>query len=346
MRGSPAVEYAYNALTCVMKAKEGEKALIVYDDVKKEVGRVFTQASLHASLYTRTMLLKTAPNTFRTELSPSLKQAISVNPPNLAINLLRGPAEETPFRIKLIASETSENRIRLGHGPGITLDMLTEGALALSSSEYAQMDFQANTIISAAKGAEYIEITTPQGTNVTLSIRGRGFFKDTTITPTKWGNLPTGEVTVGPVEDSLEGKIVCDMAIGGIGPLHKNLTIVCKAGRAILLDGGSTRVLNRVKTALSTDAMASVVGEMAIGLNPKARIVDEFVETEKVYGTAHIAFGRNIDYPTGGANDSANHMDFLMSEPTVVAVFPDEKIELVRDGRIIIQSTGKSTSMT
>jgi leucyl aminopeptidase (aminopeptidase T) len=92
--------------------------------------------------------------------------------------------------------------------------------------------------------------------------------------------------------------------------------------------------------------MASVVGEMAIGLNPKARIVDEFVETEKVYGTAHIAFGRNIDYPTGGANDSANHLDFLMSEPTIVAVFPDEKRELVRDGRVIIQSTGKNTSVT
>ncbi len=340
MRGSSAVEYAYNALTHVMKAKKGEKALIIWDDVKEEVGRVFTQASLHASLYTRTMLLKTAPNTFRTELSPLLKRAITIKPPNLAINLLRGPAEETPFRIKLIASETKENRVRLGHGPGITLDMLTEGALALSSSEYAQMDRQANAIISATKGAKHIEITTPQGTNVTLSIRGRGFFKDTTITTTKWGNLPTGEVTVGPVEDSLEGTIVCDMAIGGIGPIREKLIILCEEGRATHVEGVSTRVLDRVKTALSTDAMASVVGEMAIGLNPKARIVDEFVETEKVYGTTHIAFGRNIDYPTGGANDSANHMDFLMSEPTVVAVFPDEKIELVRDGRVIIQSTG------
>ena len=228
--------------------------------------------------------------------------------------------------------------------------MLTEGTLALSTSEYAQMDLQANTIISATKEAEYIEITTPQaraqGTNVTLSIRGRGFFKGTTITTTKWGNLPTGEVTVGPLEDSLEGTIVCDMAVGGIGPIREKLIIVCKEGRATHLEGVSTHVENRVKTALSTDAMASVVGEMAIGLNPKARVVDEFVETEKVYGTTHIAFGRNIDYPTGGANDSTNHMDFLMSEPTIVTVFPDEKIELVRDGRIIIQSTGKSTSVT
>lgn len=336
MRESQAVKYAYNALTNVMDANEGEKTLIICDDVKEKVGGVFTLASLKSSLYTRTIILKTEPNKFRTELLKSLKQAVSFNPPDLAINLLRGPAEETPFRIKLITLETIERRIRLGHGPGITLDMLTDGALALRNDEYEKMDAQANSIISATRGALKIEIKTPQGTNINLSIQGRGFFKDTTITKKKWGNLPTGEVTVGPVEDSLEGKIVCDMAIGGIGLIQKNLIIVCEKGRVIRLEGGSKRVLKKVRMVLSTDNMASVVGEMAIGLNPKARIVNEFLETEKVYGSAHIAFGRNIDYPTGGKNNSTNHIDFLMSEPTVIVGFPDGKgIELVRDGRLI-----------
>jgi leucyl aminopeptidase (aminopeptidase T) len=35
-------------------------------------------------------------------------------------------------------------------------------------------------------------------------------------------NLPTGEVVVAPFEDSLEGKLVCGMAIGGTGPINKH----------------------------------------------------------------------------------------------------------------------------
>jgi leucyl aminopeptidase (aminopeptidase T) len=58
------------------------------------------------------------------------------------------------------------------------------------------------------------------------------------------------------------------------------------------------------------------VGEFAFGINPKARLIEEFLETEKIIGTVHIAFGDNTDFP-GGKNDSANHMDFLMDEPTV-----------------------------
>ena len=62
--------------------------------------------------------------------------------------------------------------------------------------------------------------------------------------------------------------------------------------------------------------MARVVGEFAFGINPKARFVEEFLESEKIKGTIHIAFGDNLDFPSG-QNNSANHMDFLISSPTV-----------------------------
>ena len=44
--------------------------------------------------------------------------------------------------------------------------------------------------------------------------------------------------------------------------------------------------------------------------------MEEFLEAEKMLKTIHIAFGNNSDMP-GGKNHSQNHMDFLISKPTV-----------------------------
>ncbi|MDQ1279548.1 MAG: hypothetical protein QG670_810 [Thermoproteota archaeon] len=336
MAKEKAVEYACNAFREVMDAYSGEKLLILCDDVRRDVGWIFAEAGLETGLNTRLITLKTNPKEFRKKLPESLIEAIVQTKPDVAVNCLRGPAEETLFRIKLIHLETKDKTVRLGHGPGITLDMLTEGALALNTEEYQVMNTHSDEIIALTEGAKEIRITTPGGTDVRLSIERRGFFKDMNITREKWGNLPTGEVAVGPIENSLEGILVCDMAIGGIGLLKKPVTIVCKEGKAQSVRGDDEGVVSKVKENLSIDQLASVVGEMAIGMNPKARVIKEFLETEKVYGTAHIAFGSNIDYPTGGKNNSANHMDFLMDKPTVVASFSNgREREIVATGRII-----------
>ena len=110
--------------------------------------------------------------------------------------------------------------------------------------------------------------------------------------------------------------VVCDMAIGGIGPLKTPFTITAKNGTVKNTSSRDADVRKRVDESLATDDMAKVVGEFAFGINPKARFVEEFLETEKIQGTIHIAFGDNTDYPSG-KNNSANHMDFLISKPTV-----------------------------
>jgi hypothetical protein len=330
-----AVHNIKNALTHIMTAGHGETILILYDDVKEDLGSLFMEASESASLYVTAIKLNTRPNTYRIKVPSMVSTAINTNSPQLVINLLRGPAEETPFRIKLIALETRQRNIRLGHGPGITLDMVTKGALALQPRDYRTMNQLADKIIAQTRNAIGIHLTTPQGTDATFSIKGRRFFKDTVITPEMWGNLPPGEVTIGPIEDALNGEIVCDVAIGGIGLIDQNLTITCQNGHAVDITG-RTEVVEKVKRAFSRDDMAQVIGELAFGINPKAQISAEFLESEKTYGTAHVAFGRNTDYPTGGKNASTNHMDFLMAYPSITALFPTEELEIAKDGKIII----------
>ena len=311
-------EAAKNALKCVLEARKKESLVIFCDDVRAEVGESFHEGALGLGLETNLVMFETREGVFRSELPQKYLNFLTTQRPSIYINLLRGIREETPFRIKLINSETSDHITRLGHCPGITLDMLNQGALALTTREHQKMQAFAVALMQNLENAAAIEVTNPSGTNLTFSVENRAFFTDTKLDwkTMKWVNLPTGEVIVAPVETSLEGRLVCDMAIGGIGGLDTPLTINVERGAVQAAYSENADVQKRVAESLATDAMAKVVGEFAFGINPKARFVEEFLETEKIRGTVHIAFGDNLDYPSG-KNNSANHMDFLMGCPTV-----------------------------
>lgn len=328
-----ATEAAKNALQCVLEAKEGERIIIFCDKEKINVGKAFTTGALKLGLQTRLAPLEAKPNSFRDDIPPKIVELIEKQPPDIYINLLRGIREETPFRIKLIKMETHTRKARLGHCPGVTIDMLTEGALALTVEEHMKMQNFAEKLIQSLRQAERVEITNPAGTNVSLGVEGRPFFTDTIIDwkTMKWMNLPTGEVIVAPREDSLEGEFVCDLAIGGIGLLKAPVKLTINNGKVQTVFSKDEETLKRVKASLNTDESSDVVGEFAFGINPKARLTEEFLEAEKYMGTIHIAFGNNADMP-GGRNQSKNHMDFLISKPTVKIFGKDFSRIVLADG--------------
>ncbi len=327
---------ARNALECVLEAKKGQSIVIFCDDEKMDVGKAFANGALKLGLQTRLTQLKTDANVFRKEIPPQITEILK-QAPDIYINLLRGTREETPFRIKLTKMETEDNKTRLGHCPGVTLDMLTDGALALTTEEHRQMQRFAQSLIQKLSQAVKVKITNPAGTDVILSVEGRPFFTDTIIDwkTMKWMNLPTGEVIVAPLENSLEGTLVCDMAIGGIGPIKTPVKLTVRNGVVQDSSSENQQLLTDVRDTLNTDEWSNVVGEFAFGINPKARFVKEFLEAEKILGTIHIAFGNNTDMP-GGKNKSKNHMDFLVSKPTVKIFNKDgSSMDVLVDGSFL-----------
>jgi len=331
-------EATKNALECVLEAIPGESIVIVCDDEKKEIGKAFADGALALNLWTRLMTLKTSEKT-RIEISPNLLEVVTRNKPDIFINLMRDTREETPFRIKIIGAETRDHKSRLGHCPGITLSMLTEGALALTLQEHRNMQSFASKLMQTLAKAVKVKITNPAGTNLSLSVEKREFFTDTRMDweSMRWMNLPTGEVIVAPIENSLNGKLVCDMAIGGIGPLKNPLEIHAKNGKSEKITCNDKNVLRRVEDTLTSDEWSNIVGEFAFGINPKARFTQEFLEAEKIVGTIHIAFGKNIDMP-GGKNASRNHMDMLVSKPTVnVTMDDDSELTVLKEGHFKVK---------
>jgi len=310
-------EAARNALERVLDAVAGESIVIVCDDEKNDVGQAFAEGALALGLWTRLVILETGKE-MRKEIPLWLLEILTHQKPNIFINLMRGKREETPFRIKITKLETRDRRSRLGHCPGVTIDMLTDGALSLTSEGHREMQSFAQRLLRTLEGVVRIDLNTPSGTKLSLSVNDRPFFTDTKLDwkTMKWMNLPTGEVLAAPVESSLSGRLMCDMAIGGIGPLKTPVELAVKNGQVAKTASKSQKVLKAVKESLATDEWSNIVGEFAFGINPKARFVQEFLEAEKITGTVHIAFGDNLDYP-GGKNPSRNHMDFLMNHPSV-----------------------------
>ncbi|MDH4214811.1 MAG: aminopeptidase [Candidatus Thorarchaeota archaeon] len=317
---------ARNALEIVLEARAGESILIVTDDVRRDVAEAFAQGATGLGLWTRIVVLETKEREYRKIPPEHLVEMINSHmQPDIFINTLRGPAEETPFRISITKLETRKRRSRLGHCPGITMDMLTEGALSLTQEEHLRMQDTARGLLAILQNIESIHVTSSKGTDFTLSVKGRTWFSDTFLNwkDMKWMNLPTGEVLVGPEENSMQGTLVCDLAVGGIGPLKSPISLEVKNGRVEAVTGVDKKAVKTVLDTQAIDRMAKYVGEFAFGLNPKARLVQEFLESEKVGSAIHVAFGNNMDYPGIVANNSATHQDFLVDKPTVTVTRVD-----------------------
>jgi len=329
-----ATQAARNALAYVLEARRGERLTIICDAALADVGDAFASAGIGLGLWTRLVLLPEEKGP-RRDIPPAVETAVVENTPDIFINLLKGGADETPFRIAITKLE-KRRRVRLGHCPGIKLDMLIEGALALDEKDYRELQGRADALMGALQGATAVRIENPDGTDLSFSVEGRSFFTDTKLDwgTLKWMNLPVGEVIVGPVETSAEGRLVCTTAVGGLGPVKDPITIEVSEGAVRKVACRDASVKAAIDKVQATDGWAKKIGEFAFGLNPKARIVPEFLETEKLGGTVHVAFGNNSDYP-GGRNLSKTHQDFLMSKPTVTVSFGKRRQVVMKDGRFV-----------
>jgi len=132
---------------------------------------VCPEGALSLGLWTRLVILETSEDEFRKEPPKHLIEIINApTPPDIYINILRGMAEETPFRIKIINLETRKKRSRLGHCPGIRMDMLTEGALSLTRDENAEMQNNARALLAILQDVDSVHVTSPSGSDFTFSV--------------------------------------------------------------------------------------------------------------------------------------------------------------------------------
>jgi len=166
-----------------------------------------------------------------------------------------------------------------------------------------------------------IKIKTELGTDVKFSIGQRKIEIDNgeIFKIGQLGNVPAGEIFTAPIEETVNGTIVVDGSISGLGKVNYPFCIELESGQIIDIQpiGIRDEIVDKFKKVCELDLPATKnIGEFGIGLNPGARIIGNILMDEKVEGTIHFAFGDSYGL---GKWKSKYHTDLLIKDPSIFA---------------------------
>ncbi|MBN2111487.1 aminopeptidase [Candidatus Woesearchaeota archaeon] len=302
-----------------MKLKENESCLIVTDENKLKIANAFLS---EAGKITKKVKLVQIPVGKVSGEEPPAHVAEQMKEHDVVLMPMTKSLSWTKARKDACAAGA-----RIASMPSITEDIMER------TLDIAYEDMKKTTVGLARElgMAQEIEITTPAGTELRLSTKNRkweGLDSGIYDKPGRWGNLPSGEVFIAPVEGTANGTAVIDASMAGVGKLERPITVAIKDGFAVDFKGG--KEAKKLKTMLEKigSRKAFNIAELGIGTNYKAKVTGIVLEDEKVKGTCHIAFGSNALF--GGAVDVPIHVDGVMKKPTIRA---DGKI-LIKDGEL------------
>jgi leucyl aminopeptidase (aminopeptidase T) len=232
--------------------------------------------------------------------------------------LAQTSVEEQPYRLSLLKAAAENSRMRFASGLNIDQAILRHELMA-DYNKIAEVTYKLKELLT---GRNQIHITSPDGTDLSLSILGRSIAIDPgIIREPGYYNLPAGECYVAPIENSANGILVIDKSFPGI-LVKQPIRLTFQEGRVLQIEGGKeAQQLEKLiqegeKKPHGTGCR--VVAELGIGTNPQARITGNIMTDEKVMGTIHIAIGHNAVSPYNGQNHAPIHLDGVMGSPTLM----------------------------
>lgn len=176
--------------------------------------------------------------------------------------------------------------------------------------------------------ARTARVTSPHGTDVTMSIEGRrgralhGFANTTDISA---GYCL--ESSLAPVEGSAEGIIVVNASIPGVSLIRDEpVRIRMEEGRAVAIEGGvEARMFSDLLRSFN-DPLVYNLGELGVGMNPRCSLDGTMLSDESVYGSIQLALGTSAYI--GGTVKAAAHYDTILTDAT---------LEL--DGKVVLRGS-------
>ncbi len=257
--------------------------------------------------------------------------------------------KETPARVELIYDFIKKTSIGYMHAPSIDWDMALNGAV---QCDYRKLVEKSEKMLSFLNGVKKLHIDAPAGTSLNVEMPSEVIFETDCIAvpPDPYGNLgimhnlPIGEVCAlrrkdisvagkevkYPVKLIGNGKIVCDVCADHIEKFvepDKPIKVVLKDGIVTYFhsdDKDFEPISNEWKERELEYSLPTVLEEIGIGINDKARRSKKLLETEKLAGTVHFAPGH-----------VKSHADFLVDEPTVTLTYADGAERILMESGVL-----------
>jgi aminopeptidase len=309
---------AVTAVRDCMGVQAGERVLIVTDEPLRVIGYALQRAA--RDLGTEVLLVDMLPRNTNGEEPP---REIAELMKMVDVVLCPTSKSLTHTDARRAASDAG---VRIGTLPGVTEGVM----IRCMNADYHEIARRTMKLCALLEKAGVVRVLSPSGTDITLPVRGRkahassGLFRERG----QWGNLPTGEAYLAPVEGMSNGVVVVDGSMAGVGLVANPIRIQVEAGYATQISGREeAKKLLQLLAPHGGDGRN--VAEFGIGTNDKAILTGVILEDEKVMGTIHIAFGDNKSM--GGTVRVASHLDALVRNPTV---WLDE--QMIMDGGMLL----------
>lgn len=251
-----------------------------------------------------------------------------------------GDPECLAFRAQMLHAAWGRGR-RVAHMPGINWR-----TLLMADTDYDLLTRRCTDLALALVKSRVIKIES-------FDRRGRAHILSAALSPWRrlpiisdgiihdgaWGNVPSGETYVAPIEGTAEGEIVINGALPGrvLAP-NEELVLRFEAGRMVQVFPPRSAAARHLLEAqlgyarAQSDANWDCLAEIGFGVNERVRrLTGTPLLDEKRYGSVHIALGSNRDM--GGTLTSQVHCDMVCLRPTVLV---DGK-PILADGKIVLK---------
>jgi aminopeptidase len=198
-------------------------------------------------------------------------------------------------------------------------------------TNYTPIVTQAQALKNLIKTSKSIKVTSPDGTDLTLSVAGRPIYIGDGVTTKadvanktlfeRMASLPDGRVAVTAVETSASGKVVVPRDKCRYEPIT-NIRFDVTGGKMLNVTAGEGKEC--LETSLKENAGDKMFSGLSIGLNPVLIASDDYWP-ESGTGVVYLSFGNN--QLAGGKNTSTFSWSFPITNATVEI-----------DGRVVVKN--------
>lgn len=319
----------------------GEELLIFVDETTLEVERLIHQAAVEQQVHSTILLVpledqvRYAKNKdFPLPIQAAMRDAKAI------VTCVSDQPEAMNFRAMIIRM-TRGYQTRIANCPGMSVEMLSTAV----DVDYPAMASRCHLLaLGLVKGRMMEIITEDDQRKAHVFSVSLGHWERVPVTSTGlieegvWGNIPSGETYLAPLEDSAEGEIIINGSVPGyVFPKGQEIKLTFKHGELVSIvpndNPGAQLLQAEIDTAhLTGDQNCHRLAEVGIGVNPRVkRLTGKPLMDEKKAGTAHIALGSNKDF--GGNLDSSVHLDLVTQAPTIKV----NGVTILQQGNLVIR---------
>ena len=308
------------AIRDCMGAQRGENILIVTDEPLRSIAYALQRAA--TELGHEVVMVEMLPRRSNGEEPPAFVAEMMAK-----ADVVLCPTSKSLTHTDARRAATAAGA-RVGTLPGVTEDIMVR----CMNADYHRISERTHRLCALLEKTSTIRVTAPAGTDIVMPVAGRRAHASSGLFRARgqWGNLPTGEAYLAPLENLSEGIVVVDGSMAGVGVTSQPIRIVVEKGYATDITGGQEA--EKLVALLAPHGRdGRNVAEFGIGTNDRATLTGVILEDEKVMGTIHIAFGDNKSM--GGNVGVASHLDGLIRQPSV---WLDDR-QIMNDGRFLVE---------